>query len=117
MEKLVLERKNVEAEEKILKKILNIEEEHKKHGSIISGGIRKIFGTKVKDQRHKEEMASDYSKSIVQLKQMISKSNAEREDLESKLKNQNKQLALMKEENNHKNREYSHLEDELYNFK
>lgn len=85
IEKLTKLKRSLEAEEKTLKKILNIEEEHKKHGGIIAAGIRKIFGTKVKEQRYKEAVSLDYSKNIGQFRQMIAKSRADHEDLLSKV--------------------------------
>ena len=58
------EKKKLENEERLLKKILNIEEEHKKYGTIIATGIRKMFKIKVKEQRYKEAVSQDYAKNL-----------------------------------------------------
>ena len=68
IERLGKDKKRLENEERILKKILNIEEEHRKHGSIIASGIRKLFGIRVKEQRYKEAVSQDFAKNIHKLR-------------------------------------------------
>lgn len=68
-----------------MKRILNVEEEHKKHGAIIAGGIRKMFSIRVKEQRYKEAVAQDYAKNLMGLKDIIAKRLAEKKALAAEL--------------------------------
>jgi hypothetical protein len=80
---LTKEKKILENEEKILKRILNIEEEHRKHGAVIAAGIKKMFGIKVKEQRYKEAVSKEYAKNIPGLREIMAKRTTELRTLES----------------------------------
>jgi hypothetical protein len=57
----------------VLKRILSIEEEHRKYCNIIENGIKKLFAIKLKEQRYKEAVSKDYSKNIDHLQGIIVK--------------------------------------------
>ena len=109
IERLTKEKKNLEGEERILKKILNVEEEHKRHGVIITAGIRKMFSIKVKEQKYKEATAQEYSKNLAGLSDILSQRKAEYKTHLAEYEEKKSQLAELREENALKNKEYSEL--------
>jgi hypothetical protein len=92
---------------------LNVEEEHRKHGVIIAGGIRKIFGIRVKEQRYKEAVAQDFAKNLVGLREIIGKRKVEQQTFTAELEDKKARLQALRDENALKNKEYGQLEDEL----
>ena len=117
IERLLREKKTLENHEKIVKRILNIEEEHRKHCSLIAGGVRKLFAIRIKEQKYKEAVAQDYAKNIAGLRDIIGKRKKEKEVLARELEEKRAKIYGLRAENDARNREYGELEDELFKQK
>lgn len=69
----------------MLKRILNAEEEHRKHGAVIKAGIKKMFITKLKDQKYKAAVSQEYEKNLLRLRDMVISKRDEKAKLSSEL--------------------------------
>ena len=74
-------KKQLEAEERVLKKLLNVEEEHKKHCMIIENGIKKEFKIKLRENRYKATVGLEYSAKLPELIKLIMTRKQKKEEL------------------------------------
>ena len=65
----------------MLKRILAVEELHRKHGGVILAGVKKLFLVKLKEQRYKEAVSKDYAKNLAGLRDIIQRRRKDKEAL------------------------------------
>ena len=104
VQRLGREKKALEGEEKALKRILNAEEEHRKHGAVIKAGIKKMFAIKLKDQKYKVAVSFEYEKNLVRLREIAALKGNERQKLSSELQEKKAALEAIIRNNQDRNR-------------
>lgn len=72
-DQLAREKKRLEGEERVLKRVQNVEEEHRRHSVIIESGIKKMFMNRLKEQRYKTAVSPEYFKNLQGLKEILVK--------------------------------------------
>lgn len=113
MQRLGREKKALEGEEKTLKRILNAEEEHRRHGAVIKAGIKKMFAIRLKDQKYKAAVSIEYEKNLVRLREIAAARGSERHKLAAELQEKRAALEAIIRNNQDRNREYGELEERL----
>lgn len=93
----------------MLKRILNAEEEHRKHGAVIKAGIKKMFAIKLKDQKYKAAVSVEYEKTLVKLREMAVIKRDEKSRLAADLQEKKAAVEAIIRSNQDRNREYGEL--------
>lgn len=113
LERLGRLKKTLEGEERVLKRIQNVEEDHRRHAAIIQNGIKKMFAIKLKEGKYKQATSPEYSKNLQGLRDITSKKRAEKDALQAEVADKRARLDALSREVQSKQREYGELEGKL----